>query len=607
MARVGEFQGIAQQFDQGRVVVKEDGHAKVTGFGGKLLAKLTGNYRKENHRAKAAFVQSLKNTYGLNVARAAEKTLGMNDGKPLSARQVRQVLEQHVVIHRQPRPLQTGDLKLLFGRAGLATDGGWNTRPELLKVLSEDVSKLPLDSPLLDNLVMASDESLRTLIAATMKLSDVKDQRVTDILAALRNGLPNTFLSDDEVLLDGKVYKDPVELARGAHGVAKRYTAEDGTTIVIKEPIQTDPDGFADYELADMRTEVENHRYAMKGGGSEHIAPLYAPIRMSNGGIAVAMKNCELGDTSHLFGKEGSLKAAVDGNLISVKSASLVKAQVAFDILKGVLHLQLNRHMTHLDLKPGNVFMDAKGVLQIGDFGEGTTTLGGKKGVGTPLYMAPEVFDGTPATIKSDSYSIGAMLYELYTGRCPFFDENPRDWDAHRARTEHFETHTGLAQGPLSTGDEAVDALINGLTHRDPEQRITLEEALQLPVFADLTRNGVERTGIRDMMRMLGEKKFLEKKLQKLEARHEALYSSIETAPADQEPQIQFEIAQIESELRLLSGQKWQLDQRLSQTSAMVGLDTGPTGDLDNPFSERFRGTRQPGFEPQPPQNVANL
>jgi serine/threonine-protein kinase len=77
----------------------------------------------------------------------------------------------------------------------------------------------------------------------------------------------------------------------------------------------------------------------------------------------------------------------------------------------------------HRDLKPSNVMLDARGQVLLTDFG-----LAGIAGEiegaeirnGTPAYMAPEQLAGEEVTIKSDLYSLGLVLYEIFTGKLPF-------------------------------------------------------------------------------------------------------------------------------------------------------------------------------------------
>ncbi len=84
----------------------------------------------------------------------------------------------------------------------------------------------------------------------------------------------------------------------------------------------------------------------------------------------------------------------------------------------------------HRDLKPENVMVRDDGVLKLMDFGiarvldpvERMTITGAL--VGSPAYMAPEVIDGEPATPESDVFSLGALLYWLWTGTLPFAAPN---------------------------------------------------------------------------------------------------------------------------------------------------------------------------------------
>jgi hypothetical protein len=82
------------------------------------------------------------------------------------------------------------------------------------------------------------------------------------------------------------------------------------------------------------------------------------------------------------------------------------------------------RGVVHRDLKPANVMIDGRGRVRITDFGLARTAddLGRMKGTraGTPAYMAPEQRAGGEVTTKSDIYSLGVVLFEIFTGRRPF-------------------------------------------------------------------------------------------------------------------------------------------------------------------------------------------
>lgn len=87
------------------------------------------------------------------------------------------------------------------------------------------------------------------------------------------------------------------------------------------------------------------------------------------------------------------------------------------------LHALHQAGVIHCDIKPANLFLAANGAAMLGDFGIATDTrmYQAKKGVsGTPLFMAPELWNEKPPDRRSDLYALGATAHLLATGAPPF-------------------------------------------------------------------------------------------------------------------------------------------------------------------------------------------
>jgi tRNA A-37 threonylcarbamoyl transferase component Bud32 len=119
----------------------------------------------------------------------------------------------------------------------------------------------------------------------------------------------------------------------------------------------------------------------------------------------------------------GSLEKRLDGTPLPPQDAArLVQA------LAGAMHAAHNANVIHRDLKPANVLLTADGTPKVTDFGlakmldeGGNPTVSGAV-LGTPSYMAPEQASGKNKAVgpPADIHALGAILYELLTGRPPF-------------------------------------------------------------------------------------------------------------------------------------------------------------------------------------------
>ena len=102
-----------------------------------------------------------------------------------------------------------------------------------------------------------------------------------------------------------------------------------------------------------------------------------------------------------------------------------------FTTIAGALNYAHNRHVLHRDLKPANILIDQERGPMLSDFGLARLTTESRQGVtmssvvGTPHYIAPEVWEGQPATRQSDVYGLGCILYEMLTGNKLFPGQTP--------------------------------------------------------------------------------------------------------------------------------------------------------------------------------------
>src|SRR5256886_5330593 len=117
------------------------------------------------------------------------------------------------------------------------------------------------------------------------------------------------------------------------------------------------------------------------------------------------------------------LEEADDGRLAPTQAIEIA------DCLAAALEHAHAKGVIHRDLKPANVFLAEDGTAKLGDFGlafslERSRLTRTGTIVGTVAYMAPEQALGRQPDACSDLYSLGAVMYELVTGRPPFVGDS---------------------------------------------------------------------------------------------------------------------------------------------------------------------------------------
>jgi serine/threonine-protein kinase len=193
----------------------------------------------------------------------------------------------------------------------------------------------------------------------------------------------------------------------------------------------------------------------------------------------VSHKNvCRLYDLGEADGRRFLTMEYVDGEDLAslVRRIGRIPQDKAIEIARQIcagLAAAHERGVLHRDLKPANVMLDGDGQVRITDFGL-ASAVGDANAVraGTPQYMAPEQLTAhqgqevQPASIKTDIYALGLVLFEIFTGK-----------RAYDAKTLHdlMQLHeSGTVTTPTSVVrdlDPAVERVIMHCLDRDPGRR----------------------------------------------------------------------------------------------------------------------------------------
>ena len=126
-----------------------------------------------------------------------------------------------------------------------------------------------------------------------------------------------------------------------------------------------------------------------------------------------------------------------------------------------------DKGVLHRDLKPANVMIDEQGRVRLADFGLAGGDAGSESGIaGTPAYMAPELFERQPATVQSDIYALGLVLYEMFTGKPAFTGNTVGD-----LARQHRETTPQRITQIVGEIDPLADRIIQRCLAKDPRER----------------------------------------------------------------------------------------------------------------------------------------
>ena len=234
----------------------------------------------------------------------------------------------------------------------------------------------------------------------------------------------------------------------GRGGMGEVYRADDlslGSPVALKFLPEAKTD---EYTLERFRNEVRIARRI----SHPNVCRVY-DIGQAEDRVFLSMEYVDGEDLSSLLRRIGRLPSDK-----ALEIARKICAGLAAAHDKGVLHR---------DLKPANIMLDGRGEVLIMDFGlAGIAHEIEDVRSGTPAYMAPEQLSGKEVTVRSDIYSLGLVLYELFTGKAAFdgktLDEIVR---TRRDSTPHRPSTLVRDMDPL------VERAILHCLEADPENR----------------------------------------------------------------------------------------------------------------------------------------
>src|SRR5437588_4646651 len=202
------------------------------------------------------------------------------------------------------------------------------------------------------------------------------------------------------------------EIGRGGMGVIYRARQRHSRRIVALKRILS-------YHADSQEKLARFRREAQAAASLDHpnILPIYEVSECDDGLPFFSMK----------FAGGGSLLEAAPVLRNEPRRAVALMAKV----VRGVQYAHA-QGILHRDLKPGNVLLDGRGEPLVSDFGlakwlDASSHLTRTLTIfGTPGYIAPEQVNGSAGTLAptSDVYSLGAILFDLLTGRPPFLGEH---------------------------------------------------------------------------------------------------------------------------------------------------------------------------------------
>jgi serine/threonine-protein kinase len=226
------------------------------------------------------------------------------------------------------------------------------------------------------------------------------------------------------------------------------------------------------YRAIDTRLDVEIALKILHRSSPTAIRHLVEEVRLARQISDPAV--CRIYDVAEVDGEYFLTMELVDGeNLASLLartgrlSSEKVRA-IGVELCRGLAAAH-EHGILHRDLKPSNVMLDGAGAVRLTDFGVAALEDAAETAplAGTPAYMAPEqLTDGAAASVKTDLYAVGLVLYEALVGHGPLTE-------AGKAESARDASRIPPPSALVGDVDPRLEAIVLALLAHKPDDRPT--------------------------------------------------------------------------------------------------------------------------------------
>lgn len=198
------------------------------------------------------------------------------------------------------------------------------------------------------------------------------------------------------------------------------------------------------------------------------------------GQLIIVMEYCKIGDLTYHIKQKAKAKEPFTETEIMNWFVQMCMA-LKYIHSQGILHR---------DIKASNIYLTGNNTVKLGDFGISRILQGSEAAmtvVGTPYYMSPEVCENKPYSYKSDTWSLGCVLYELCTLKHAFSADNLLGLV--------FKIVTERAEPIPNNYSPQLRQIVQNILVKDSAQRISISDILRDPYVVSYMRSFVDTNG----------------------------------------------------------------------------------------------------------------